>query len=88
MCTTGPQWESAVWLRELRVGLCNHLEAWEGVGGSFKREGIYVYLRVIHVAVWQKPAQYWKAIILQLKINIFKKERKVLSYLGMKLTRR
>jgi len=53
------------------------------VGGSFKREGIFIYLWVIHVAVWQKPAQYCKAIILQLKINIKKKERKVLSYLGI-----
>ena len=44
-----------------------------GVGGSFKREGTYVYLWLIHVDVWQKPTQYCKAIILQLKINKFKK---------------
>ena len=40
----------------------------------FKREEIYVYLRLIHVDVWQKPAQYSKAIILQLKtekINVW-----------------
>ena len=30
-------------------------------------EGIYVYVWVIHVDIWQK--QYYKAIILQLKIN-------------------
>ena len=41
------------------------------VGGKFKREGTYVYLWLIHIDVWQKPAQYWKAIILQLKINNF-----------------
>ena len=29
----------------------------------------YVYLWLIHVDVWQKPKQYCKAIILQLKIN-------------------
>ena len=29
---------------------------WE-VGGKFKREGTYVYLRLIHVYVWQKPTQ-------------------------------
>ena len=42
---------------------------WE-VRRSFRREGIYVYLWLIDV--WQKPAQYYKAIILQLKINKFK----------------
>ena len=38
-------------------------------------EDTYVYLWLIHVDVWQKPTQYCKAIILQLKI-IFKKENK------------
>ena len=42
--------------------------------GSFKREGIYVYLWLIHVDVWQKPTQHCKAIILQLKINKLKKK--------------
>ena len=28
------------------------------------REETYVYLWLIHVNVWQKPAQYCKAIIL------------------------
>ena len=41
---------------------------WE-VGGRFKREGTYVYLRLIHVDGWQKPTQYGTAIILPLKIN-------------------
>ena len=44
------------------------------MGGKFKREGIYVYLWLIHVDVWQKPTQYCKAIILQLKIIFFLKE--------------
>ena len=49
------------------------------MGGRFKREGIYVYLWLIHVEVWQKTAKSCKAIILQLKIiknlkiNLFKK---------------
>ena len=30
-------------------------------------EEIYVYLWPIHVDVWQKRTQYYKAIILQLK---------------------
>ena len=37
------------------------------LGGRFKREGTYVYLQLIHVDVWQKPMQYCKAIIFQLK---------------------
>ena len=49
---------------------------WE-VGGRFKREGAYVYLRLIYVNVQQKPVQYCKAINLQLKINKFKKKQKV-----------
>ena len=41
------------------------------MGRRFQREGMYVYRWLIHVDVWQKPAQYCKAIILQLKINKF-----------------
>ena len=37
------------------------------VGERVKREGTYVYLWLIHVDVWQKPTQFCKAIILQLK---------------------
>ena len=37
------------------------------VGGRFKKEGIYVYLWLIHVDVWQKPTKFCNAIILQLK---------------------
>ena len=39
------------------------------VGERFKKKGTYVYLWVVQVDVWQKPIQYCKAIILQLKIN-------------------
>ena len=39
------------------------------MGGRFKREETYVYLQLIHVDVWQKPTQYCKAIIFQLKIK-------------------
>ena len=45
-----------------------------GVGRRVKREGTYVYLWLIHVNVWQKPTQYCKAILLQLKINKLKKK--------------
>ena len=39
------------------------------VGRRFKREGTYVYLWLIHVDIWQKPTQYYKVIILQLRIK-------------------
>ena len=39
---------------------------WEG---DSRREGIYVYLQMIHAVVQQKPPQHYNAIILQLKIN-------------------
>ena len=42
------------------------------LGKRFKKEETDVYLRVIHIAAWQKPTQYCEVIILQLKIN-FKK---------------
>ena len=58
---------------ELKPGLCNNLEGWEA-DGRYKREGTCVYLWLIHVDVWQKPTQYCKAIILQLKINKFLKK--------------
>ena len=47
---------------------------WE-VGRRVKGEGTYENLWLIHVDIWQKPTQYCKAIILQLKMNkIFKKK--------------
>ena len=47
------QWELAICLRELKQGLYINLEVWEGrvMGGSFRREGTYVYLWLIHVEV-------------------------------------
>ena len=44
-------------------------EGWGGEGGGRKVQegGTHVYLRLIHVDVWQKPPQYCKEIILQLK---------------------
>ena len=46
------------------------------MGGRFKREGIYVYLWLIHVEVRQKTTKFCKAIILQLK-NKLKKRKKL-----------
>ena len=43
------QCEFAVWLRKLKQG---SVSTWKcGMGGRFKREGIYVYLWLIHVEV-------------------------------------
>ena len=46
ICKIDSQREFAVWLRKLKQGLCMSREGWE-IGGSFKREGIYVYLWLI-----------------------------------------
>ena len=50
---TDSQWEFAVWFRKLKQGLCINLEGWDGkgMGGRFKREGMYVYLWLINVEV-------------------------------------
>jgi len=44
-----------------------------GWAGRFKREGIYVYIWLIHVDVWQKPTEFCEAIILKLKYESIKK---------------
>ena len=53
ICKIDIQWKFSVWLRKLKQGLYINLEEWEGeeMGGSFKREGIYVYLRLIRVEI-------------------------------------
>ena len=51
------------------------------MGTRFKREWTYVYLRLIHVDVWQKPTQYYKLIILQLKIVFKKLKEKIVVHI-------
>jgi len=53
ICKIDSQREFAVWLRKLKQGLCINLIQRTGraMGGSFKREGICVYLWLIHVEV-------------------------------------
>ena len=46
------------------------------VEGRPRGEATYVYLRLIHVDVWQKPTQYCKALIFQLKVNTFFTKKK------------
>ena len=50
ICKIDSQQEFAVWLKKLKQGLCINLKEWK-TGGSFKREGIYVYLWLINVEV-------------------------------------
>ena len=53
ICKIDSQQESAVWLRKPKQGLCIKLEEGMGkeMGGKFKRQGLYVYLWLIHVQV-------------------------------------
>ena len=53
--------------------LCDNLEGWDGVGvgGRLRREGTHVYLWLIHVDMWQKPAKHCKAIVLQLRKAVY-----------------
>ena len=53
MCKIDMQLECAVWLRKLKQVLCANLEGWdgEGDGREVQKEGIYVYLWLIHVEV-------------------------------------
>ena len=40
ICKTDSQWEFAIWLRELKPGLCNNLEGWDVEGeGKDVQEG-------------------------------------------------
>ena len=43
------------------------------MGGRLQREGIYAYLWLTHVEVWQKTTKFYKAIILQLKNKLIKR---------------
>ena len=53
ICKIDSQREYSAWLRKLKQGLCINLEGWdgEGLGGRFKREGIYVHPWLIRVEV-------------------------------------
>ena len=66
ICKIDSQRELAVWLRELKQGLCNKLKGGMGreMGGRFGREGTWVYRWLILVDVWWKTTKFCKAIIL------------------------
>ena len=65
MCKIDSQWESALWLRELKQGLCDRLKG--AVGREMEGRAFWVYLRLILVDIWQKTTKFCKAIIHQLK---------------------
>ena len=43
ICKIDSQWEFALWLRELKLGLCNYLEGWDGEGGLIGRGHMDTY---------------------------------------------
>ena len=48
--------------------LCDDLEGRGGEGGGgVQDDGTQVCLQPIHTDVWQKPSQYCKVVVLQLK---------------------
>ena len=58
--------------------LCDSLKGWDGVGGGREVQevgDIYISM-VFHFDVWQKPKQYYKAIILQTNKQINVKNAK------------
>ena len=67
--------EFAVWLRELKQGLCINLEGWDGEGGGREvQEGGDICTPVAD-SCWglTENTKFYKEIILQLKSIIFKK---------------
>ena len=38
ICKIDSQWEFAVWLRDLKQGLCINLEGWNGEGGGSRAQ--------------------------------------------------
>ena len=52
ICKIDSQWESAVWLRKLKRGLCINLERWDGErDGRELQKGGEIYIYMIHVEV-------------------------------------
>ena len=64
ICKIDSQWEFDVWRRASKAGALGQPGE---EGGVFRIGGTHVYLWPIHVDVWQKPPQYCRIIILQLK---------------------
>ena len=54
VCKIDSQWQFAVWLRELKQGLCDNLEGWNGErdGTEVGKERAWLYLWLSLVDVW------------------------------------
>ena len=67
ICKIDSQREFAVWHRELKPGALWQPKGvgWGEVEGRFKREGTYVYLRLIHINIWRNQHN----IVKQLSSN-------------------
>ena len=73
ICKIDSQWEIALWLRELKLGLCDNLEGWDGErDGREAQEGGDICIPMAD-SYWglAETTQFYKAIILQFK-NKFK----------------
>ena len=69
MCKVDIQWKTAAQYGESSAR-CSVMTKRGGMGevrGRLKREGIFVYLQLIHTVLQEKLIQHWKAIILPLK---------------------
>ena len=55
------------WSRAPKPVLWGSPEGWGGESGGEVQDGGHVCPWLIHVDVWQKPPQYCKGIIIQLK---------------------
>ena len=69
ICKIDSQWEFAVWLRELKQGLCDNLEGWdgEGDGRDIQKKGDMGIWPILDV--WQKTTKFCKANTLHGKKN-------------------
>ena len=78
ICKTDSQWEFAVWLRELKQGLCDHLEGWDGEGNGKEevREGGDMDTPMAdscQCMTEQKTTKFCNVSILQFKKKVTKK---------------
>ena len=60
----GQQHQGLFEKRKLNPVFFDNLEGCDGVGDGFRKGGIYVYLWLIHVDVWQRSTQYCRAVVL------------------------
>ena len=86
ICKTDSQWDV---LCDLGSSHRGPVTTWRGetgeeMGGRLSREGTHRYLEPTHADVQQKPAQYCKAIIIQLKTKCLKKRLQTTTWTTFK----